>query len=126
MIKPQPLHRQSRPQNTTAIRMLISAGLINVDTTTGTINGKKGDPLKEQLNFFGYRKVTPKLKGKTISVYVHKAVWIASGQTIPQNHEIDHIDKDKQNCSLSNLRTIPWTLNMARTSKQFNEPERAF
>lgn len=47
--------------------------------------------------------------GKT--VYVHRLVWEAANGPIPAGMCIDHIDGDRQNNVLSNLRLVSMALN---------------
>ena len=42
--------------------------------------------------------------GKHIDI--HQAVWMAAGRTVPEGWELDHINGDKRDNSLANLRTV--------------------
>lgn len=126
MKNPQPEFRKSRWENTEAIGRLLELGKITVDTKKGIIFGSTGRRLKETLNFFGYRRVTYPYLGKTVSIFVHKAVWVAAGRTVPPEHEIDHINDDKQDCRLENLQVIHWLDNLNKRQPRLRVHNLAF
>ncbi len=37
---------------------------------------------------------------------IHKAVWMAAGRTVPEGRELDHINGDKRDNTLANLRIV--------------------
>ena len=43
-------------------------------------------------------------EGKRKRLYLHRLVYMAFFGDIPPKHEIDHIDGDRANCNVSNLR----------------------
>lgn len=45
-------------------------------------------------------------------IYVHRLVWETFNSKILENYEIDHIDSNKQNNALSNLRCVTHKENM--------------
>lgn len=47
----------------------------------------------------------------------HRIVWLMHGRTIPEGMEIDHIDHDRQNDRIENLRLVTRTNNMRNQSK---------
>lgn len=52
---------------------------------------------------------------------VHKIIWyLCTGQDVPENHIIDHIDGNLQNNSISNLRVVSKALNARNASKYKN------
>lgn len=51
--------------------------------------------------------------GVRISTSIHRLVWETYNGPIPQGYEIDHIDGDKSNNALSNLRCVTHKENMA-------------
>lgn len=59
---------------------------------------------KEYLNFnhaFGHHK----------HIFVHQAVWMAAEREVPMGWELDHINGDKRDNSLQNLRVVTRQLN---------------
>ena len=39
-------------------------------------------------------------------IFIHQAVWMAAGRTVPEGWELDHINGDKRDNTLANLRTV--------------------
>ncbi|MBQ8705270.1 MAG: HNH endonuclease [Paludibacteraceae bacterium] len=39
-------------------------------------------------------------------IFIHQAVWMAAGRTVPEGWELDHISGDKRDNSLPNLRIV--------------------
>lgn len=39
-------------------------------------------------------------------IYLHRLVYMAFNGEIPEGYEIDHIDGDRQNCALCNLKAV--------------------
>ena len=37
---------------------------------------------------------------------IHRAVWMAAGRTVPEGRELDHINGDKRDNTLPNLRIV--------------------
>lgn len=72
---------------------------------------------KNALNAYGYVVNTYKHKdGKLLPHFRHRVVWYYFNGEIPDNMEIDHIDGNKQNNSLSNLRCVSSKENMRNPS----------
>lgn len=67
---------------------------IKIGTEVGTLWSTKPNR--------NYRKVIYKGKG----YFVHRLIWIFHYGDIPSNLVIDHIDGDKSNNAISNLRTV--------------------
>ena len=63
----------------------------------------------------GYRQIM--LHGEVM--YYHRAVWIAVHGEAPQ-HQIDHIDHDRANNDIANLRDVPQSENVRNKKKQKN------
>lgn len=60
----------------------------------------------------GYRTVRLFNKdGVMKQFYLHRLIWEAFNGEIPEGYEIDHIDGDRQNCALSNLRAVTHKVN---------------
>jgi hypothetical protein len=76
---------------------------------------KKGNRSNEK----GYRKI--KLfndKGQWVQLSLHKVVWLAFFGKIPRGYEIDHIDRNRGNNRIDNLRIIPIIANRKREKKR--------
>lgn len=55
--------------------------------------------------------------GKRVTWYVSRFIYMAFLGVIPQGFEIDHIDKNRSNNAISNLRILPHDQNMRRIKK---------
>lgn len=76
---------------------------------------KKQDKLiicKQTKKDSGYNKITVKVNGIPRQVDVHRIVYEAFNGEIPNGMEIDHIDTNKKNNELSNLKLCTHTENM--------------
>ena len=58
--------------------------------------GRKGNRYLNFDNAFGHHK----------HIHIHQAVWMAMGRWVPEGWELDHINGDKRDNSLPNLRTV--------------------
>ena len=82
------------------------------DPITGVITRKQGrhsaqlGPICSRDNGDGYGRVT--FKGKR--VYLHRLAWLLHYGEWPQN-QVDHIDGDRTNNSITNLRDVDHTAN---------------
>jgi hypothetical protein len=85
--------------------------VINNETNKICHDYKKGNRTKE----IGYRKI--KLlndNGQWVQLSLHKLIWLSYFGAIPQGYEIDHIDRNRGNNCIDNLRVIPITANRKR------------
>jgi len=74
--------------------------------SNGTIYGPKGKPLKHRLNDDGYAVVTMGKNGNRSTQFVHRIVaklFLPNPNGLP---EIDHLDNNRVNPSLSNLEWV--------------------
>ena len=80
---------------------------VNDKTGVSTIinpHMRGGTSKKEYMNFdhaFGHHK----------HILIHQAVWMAAEREVPMGWEIDHINGDKRDNSLQNLRVVTRQLN---------------
>lgn len=80
---------------------------INDKTGVSTIinpHMRGGTSKKEYMNFdhaFGHHK----------HILIHQAVWMAAEREVPMGWELDHINGDKRDNSLQNLRVVTRQLN---------------
>ena len=58
--------------------------------------GSKNQKYMSFANAFGYHK----------HIDIHQAVWMAAGRTVPEGWELDHINGDKRDNTLANLRIV--------------------
>lgn len=80
-------------------------------------NGKltKEVILKEHLTVNGYHQIQLWNNGKVVNKLVHVLVWETFNNTIkPINMDIDHIDGNKNNNSITNLELVSRKENMKR------------
>lgn len=61
----------------------------------------------------GYTRIT--FEGK--QYLRHRIVWLMHGRTIPEGMEIDHIDHDRQNDRIENLRLVSAVVNCQNKGK---------
>ncbi len=74
------------------------------------IHRRTGKPVSFRLNNEGYLHTTARVRGKAVDVLKHRAVWTIAhgifGIPIEYALEVDHINHDKLDCRLNNLRLI--------------------
>jgi len=79
----------------------------------GNVYSRTGRILKCSVNNIGYKQIFAYKNSKLQRSYlVHRLVWMAFNGDIPAGLEIDHIDRDKKNNCLSNLRLVTRSENM--------------
>ena len=61
----------------------------------------------------GYRGVTLSVEGKTTTLSVHRAMWEAFNEPIPEGLQINHMNGDKTDNRLENLEICTPSQNMA-------------
>ena len=81
--------------------------------------GGKRKALKPRLNRNGYERVNLSVPGKALkTMTVHRLVWMAHNQQdIPADLEIDHIDRNRSNNCIQNLRLVTRDENLANSNK---------
>lgn len=73
----------------------------------GYVLSKRGAPLKYSLNYKGYCMIQIMINGKRKGMSVHKAVaFTFMPEKYKEGYQINHIDGNKQNNSLSNLEFV--------------------
>ena len=76
-------------------------------------NGKYGkEYILKPTSWDKYRKIAFTKDGDRKYYWVHRLVWEAFYGPIPEGMEIDHIDGNPSNNSLSNLRAVDHKTNM--------------
>ena len=92
--------------------------------TTKGYNGKgsytshqKGVPRRSFQNGSGYLQIKLYINGKEYREYVHRLVYDTFIGIKEKKNDIDHLDHNKLNCSLSNLEEITHKENMRRMRK---------
>jgi V8-like Glu-specific endopeptidase len=91
---------------------------LSYNPNTGTLTDiKTGAPTSTRLDSTGYARVT---KGPCTGIAVHRLAWALYYKTDPYPHILDHIDQDKSNNRIDNLRLSTVSLNLANRGKQRN------
>lgn len=62
-----------------------------------------------------YRRVTLTVDDKVCYFAAHRIIWVLMNGSIPENHEVDHVDVDGLNNRWSNLRLATPSQNMCNT-----------
>lgn len=78
---------------------------------------QRGRNLALVSNGLGYLQIKVQVEKSVKRFYVHRVVWEAYNGIIPKNYEIDHIDNNKSNNSLDNLRLVTRKENMHKCFK---------
>lgn len=84
----------------------------------GTVSGlrRKVNHRENTKPFKGaYRTVDVSVEGKRVGEYVHRIVWMMHNGLIPEGMVIDHIDRDKLNNDIMNLRCVDRSVNRKNT-----------
>lgn len=110
-----------RKRNTEALKKALADGLLVVNTDTGEIRNKSGKVLKQTIEYYGYPSVYMRVDGVAHKFYVHKVVWLAAGNELEKDKQLDHIDRNRANASIDNLRLLSPAENLAR--RQFKEKQ---
>lgn len=71
----------------------------------------------------GYMRTTVHVDDEKVSMLKHKIIWLAhNGDYDPAKYCIDHINEDKDDNRLKNLRLLSWRENSRTTSKRNRVP----
>lgn len=83
---------------------------------------QQGDLVKSRVTTAGYKAIhLPKIRnnaGGSISIPVSHIIWVLSGKELPFNMELAHIDGNRLNNKLSNLRLVNRTINCKNRKKR--------
>jgi len=105
----------------------IESGHIHVDVVAGEIwstTARRGRCIKVtgQLDAAGYRASTFSFKGIVKNIRFHRVVWLSAHRTsIPHGFCVDHINNDRSDNRLSNLRVITNSANLKRRRLRYGE-----
>ena len=72
----------------------------------GDVFNKHGDPIKPFLSSSGYLMVSVQINGIRKHMYIHRAVAETFIATIPDNMEVNHINRDKLDNNVFNLEIV--------------------
>lgn len=70
-------------------------------------------------NGLGYLQVKLRHNGKRHNKYIHRLVWETFKGEIPKHLEINHIDHNKLNNSLSNLELVSHSENLKKAVQKY-------
>jgi len=105
---------------------LIRRGLIVVDPATGAVASKRFCPPKAIgcLNAAGYLVATLHFQGHRRQIKLHRIVWLAINGPIADGFVIDHINRNKSDNRIANLRLADSLLNASnrRSYRGGNNP----
>lgn len=97
---------------------IISAWITGYDLENGEIFSSRGK-LINCINGHGYIIIRgPRIQGKQIGVLVHQLVWWLAKQEVAKG--LDHIDRNKTNNSIANLRISTPRQNLLNTHRSEN------
>lgn len=89
--------------------------LVTYDSSTGefrTINGGGMKRPGEKIGYLEKRTGRVRISFLSVQYFAHRLAWIYEHGDIPEGLMIDHIDGDKQNNRISNLRLVTNSENM--------------
>lgn len=79
----------------------------------GTIYSRKGRILKGSENGHGYRQIFAYKNSKKVGAYlIHRMVWETFNGPVPDGYVVDHINMDKSDNRLDNLRLLTFQQNL--------------
>lgn len=91
-------------------------GIYAVSDTGIIFNIKKGTVMKTRINIYGYEEVTlSSAKSGKSKMRVHRIVYESFNGKVKDDLVIDHIDNNKLNNDLSNLRKLTNRENICRS-----------
>ena len=98
---------------------------LNYDPITGDFTWKfragstKNGKAAGTINSKGYRKISQVIDKKKYQLRAHRLAWFITHNELPKQ-QIDHIDEDKLNNAISNLRSCTQSQNKMNQGKYAN------
>ena len=87
-------------------------GLYSLDLNNNEVYGHTYKKyLKKIINYYGYYDIKLCKNGKEKNFKLHRLIFEAHYGTIPEKMQIDHIDNDRQNNNIENLRIVTHSQN---------------
>ena len=71
--------------------------------------GSWSKPTMNAANAHGYVQLTPRVDSRRVKIAVHRMVWTTFVGPIPEGRTIDHLDRNRSNNALENLRVATGT-----------------
>lgn len=84
----------------------------------GTIRRSDGTEVSTYVNIDGYKTFGKNVGGSEVKVAVHRAVWEAFNGPVTNGMVVDHINQDKTDNRLANLRLMTKAGNTCNTSRR--------
>ena len=92
--------------------------------SNGLIEKRQGNGyIAPALTAKGYYRFGYYINGKRTPMYVHRFIWEAFNGPIPDGMTIDHIDNDRTNNRLDNLRLLTHAENCSRGQQRFTKAQ---
>ena len=88
-----------------------------IDDKTQVFDGKKYRLHKSQRYF----RIQTKKNGVCKTIYLHRAVWEYHNGKIPKEKMIDHINRNRNDNRIENLRLVTAKENRVNVDEEFNE-----
>jgi len=87
-------------------------------TENGSVYRSDGTQVETYINVDGYKTFGKNVGGYEVKKAVHRAVWEAFNGPVPNGMVIDHINQDKLDNRLSNLRLTTKSGNSHNTNRR--------
>ncbi len=95
---------------------LFATGRWVFDVAAGVIYSRRtGKPVRFSVGRDGYLRTKVQVQGMPVSILKHRAVWVvahgAAALPLEYGLEVDHVNHDRADCRLENLRLVTHAVN---------------